>query len=629
MRRHLLTFIVAVLILLTLSRLGLSYWQWDRVDAAGGLWPVLFGGLRIDVSLLAMVVVFPALLSPWLGHSAVATRASAYWFRTWWLLFVLLEVATPQFISEYDSRPNRLFFEYLTSPREVSAMLWEGYRGVLFAAAALLVLATWAAVRLFPTTGPDPSTPGWQRPLISAVLLVVLGLAGRGTLDHRPINPSMVAFSSDAMVNALALNSLYNVIEAARRMQDERSAEALYGKMPVDEMNRVVRAAIGLHGKPINATYPSLHPQTATFRRDQPVNLVIIVEESLGAQYVGRTPSITPEIERLLGKAWNFNRAYATGTRSVRGLEAIATGFLPTPAEAVLKLPRSQSGFFSIAQLLGQHGYHSRFLYGGEAHFDNMRGFFLGNGFKEVVDRSDFVSPVFVGTWGASDEDMFNQLDRLLREDGSRPTVTLAFSVSNHTPWEFPDGRIAVDGEPGAEDAVRYADWALGRFFDKAQRAPYWKNTIFLVIADHDSRVTGASLVPVERFHIPAFIIGAAVPPRQDDRLVSQIDMAPTLLSLMGLDTVHPMLGADLTGDARGRALMQYGDNFGYLKGDSLIVLEPHRPAHQYRYRPAQGGKAEQFEPVTVDPALAHEALAHALWPSWAYREERYRLPAR
>lgn len=630
MRRLSWRFIISVLALLTLSRLALSVWLWERVQNAGGLWLVMFGGLRIDLCLLAMVVGLPAVLSPWFGHRPLAARITAWWFRFWWMMYALLEVSTPQFITEYDTRPNRLYFEYLVNPREVSAMLWHGYKGVLFGAFVALVFAAWLSVRLFPTRVRDPFLKWWKRPLASVAILAVVVLTARGTLQHRPINPSLVAFSSDAMVNTLALNSLYSVFDAAYRLRDERSSAALYPAMAVDQMNHIVRASAGLEGEPLNPQYPSLHEQIASVRRERPLNLVIILQESLGAQYVGSLGGrdLTPNLDRLGQEGWMFHRAYATGTRSVRGLEAVTTGFLPTAAEAVLKLPRSQTGFFSIARLLGQQGFHSRFIYGGEAHFDNMRGFFLGNGFDEVLDRSSFKDPVFVGSWGASDEDMFTQLDRKLREDGDKPTFTLAFSVSNHSPWEYPVGRIEPQGPPASvENTVRYADWALGQFFEQARQAPYWDNTVFLVIADHDSRVGGATLVPVRHFRIPALILGGSIAPRQDKRLVSQIDMAPTLLSLMGVDSVHPMLGADLTRRDPGRAIMQYGDNYGYLKGDSLLVLEPHKAPQTYRYTSMPLGQDEGYHVMDTDPALRDEALAHALWPSWAYIEERYRLP--
>ncbi|AMG90736.2 LTA synthase family protein [Bordetella bronchiseptica] len=629
-RRLTIRFAIAILVLLTLSRLGLSAWQWDRVQAAGGLGPIMLGGLRMDLRLLALVLALPAVLAPWFGHRAWAASATAWWYRVWWMLFVLLEVSTPQFIAEYDTRPNRLYFEYLVHPREVASMLWEGYKGVLLASFVVLVLAAWLAVRLFPTGRQDGFMKWWKRPFVTLAVLAVVVLAARGTLQHRPINASMVAFSSDAMVNTLPLNSLGNVLDAAYRLQDERSSAALYPPMKTEEMNRIVRAAAGLEDPPLDARYPSLHKQTATVRRDKPLNLVIILQESLGAQYVGSLGGrdLTPQLDRLAKDGWMFNRAYATGTRSVRGLEAVTAGFLPTVAEAVLKLPRSQTGFFTLADLLGRHGFHSRFIYGGEAHFDNMRGFFLGNGFNEVIDRQSFVDPVFVGSWGASDEDMFNQLDRLLRADDGKSTFTLAFSVSNHSPWEYPAGRIEPVGDPASVDnTVRYADWAMGQFFDKARKAPYWDNTVFLVIADHDSRVYGANLVPVRHFQIPALILGGTVPPRSDDRIVSQIDMGPTLLSLIGLDNVNPMLGADLTQRDPNRAIMQYGDNFGYLKGDSLLVIEPGKDPREYRYTAAASMRDEKYIPIDIDPALRDEALAFALWPSWAYREERYKLP--
>jgi phosphoglycerol transferase MdoB-like AlkP superfamily enzyme len=218
---------------------------------------------------------------------------------------------------------------------------------------------------------------------------------------------------------------------------------------------------------------------------------------------------------------------------------------------------------------------------------------------------------------------MFNELHARLLKDGDKPAFTMAFSVSNHTPWEYPQGRIAATGEPASVDnSVRYADWAIGKFFARAKQSPYWKNTVFLIVADHDARVSGASLIPVQHFHIPALILGADVHARNDDRLISQIDLAPTLLSIIGMDSVHPMLGADLTLRTPNRAIMQYGDNFGYLQGDQLLVLQPHAAAREFDYQRAQ----DTLSPRPPNPQLTKLALATALWPSWAYLNERYSL---
>lgn len=627
MLRLTLRFLLASLLLLTLSRLGFSLWQWPRVQAAGGLWPVLLGGWRIDLSLLTILSAWPLLLSPWLGHRPLATRIASYWFRFWWLILVLMEVATPQFIIEYDARPNRMFVEYLNHPHEVAAMLWHGYKIVLAAGSVAIGLLGWLGWTLFNAERQDQRIGMlWRLPLTIVIFLAAF-LAGRGTLAHRPLNAAMVAVGNDGMVNQLPLNSLYTLADAIHRMQDERSSAALYGTMPEAQMQALVRHAAGLEGAPLDPNLPSLHTQTASAHPAQPLNLVIIVEESLGAQYVGSLGGrgLTPQLDALASGGWWFERVYATGTRSVRGLEAISTGFLPTPAEAVLKLPRSQQGFFTLAELLGRKGYHSRFVYGGEAHFDNMKGFFLGNGFDEVIDLPKFqTKPGFIGSWGASDEDMFNELHARLMQGGTQPTFTMAFSVSNHTPWEYPQGRIQAQGEAASVDnTVRYADWAIGEFFKRAKQSPYWRNTVFMVVADHDARVTGASLIPVQHFHIPALILGEGITPRRDNRLVSQIDLAPTLLSVLGTNSTHPMLGSDLTQRSPNRAIMQYGDTFGYLQGDQLLILQPHTPAKEFLYDRGH----ETLTPTARNPALAELALAHALWPSWAYLNERYRLP--
>lgn len=623
--RHLVyVFIPSALILLTAFRLAFALWQWPRVRQAGGLLPILIGGLRIDALITAALSAPVVLLAPWVGHYPVMTTVAAIWFTFAWFLLTLLEVSTPQFIIEYDTRPNRLYVDYLKHPQEVVGMLWKGYRlmiGIALIGLGLIVYSGWA---IFGQVSPDPVMSWWLRPIWMLVGAALCALAIRGTLAHRPINPSSVAWSSDSMLNTLPLNSLYNVAYAIYSMKNERSAQDIYGGMDAAKMNQIVRDAAALPAGP--DTLPTLHRQIPAQKRERKPNLVLIVEESLGAQYVSNLggANLTPELDKLAQTGWNFRRAYATGTRSVRGLEAVSAGFPPTVADAVLRLPGSQTRFFTLAQLLKEQGYRSRFIYGGEAHFDNMKSFFLGNGFDELYEQSSFESPEFVGTWGASDEDMFNKLHHLLSQDKEQPTLTLAFSVSNHSPWEYPAGRIQVEGDPATvENTVRYADWAIGDFFKKARQSDYWDNTVFLIVADHDSRVGGANLVPLRHFHIPALILGGGVPSRQDERIISQIDLAPTLLSLMGIESEHPMIGRDLTQQDSDRAMMQYFENYGYLKGDILTVLMPHQSPCQYRYT-----APDKYEPLEqIDDVLAKEALAHVLWPSWAYHEQAYTLP--
>jgi phosphoglycerol transferase MdoB-like AlkP superfamily enzyme len=325
--------------------------------------------------------------------------------------------------------------------------------------------------------------------------------------------------------------------------------------------------------------------------------------------------------------AWVFENLYATGTRSVRGIEAVVTGFNPTPARAVVKLSKSQQGFYSIAETLKEVGYQTQFIYGGESHFDNMKSFFLGNGFQLIHDLPKFTNPKFVGSWGASDEDLYREAHQQfikLNQQG-KPFFSLVFTSSNHSPFEFPAGCVEPVGTVRAsvENAVRYTDCALGKFIEQAKQADYWKNTVFLVVADHDSRAFGSEIVPIEHFDIPALIFGEGITPRKDTRLVSQIDLPQTLLSLAGINSVNPMTGFDLTRELpveKQRALMQYQENFAWMTPELITVFLPGEQVKVFQHDGQQIGAELTVNNPRLDK-LVKAAKAQALWGNLAYEK--------
>lgn len=341
---------------------------------------------------------------------------------------------------------------------------------------------------------------------------------------------------------------------------------------------------------------------------------------------------MTPRLEALKDQGWWFENLYATGTRSVRGIEAVVSGYLPSPARSVVKLSLSQSGFFTIAELLKRQGYNTGFIYGGEAHFDNMRSFFSGNGFDTIIDQHDYVDPVFTGSWGVSDEDLFNkaQADLEKLHATGEPFFRLVFSSSNHSPFEYPDNTIEqYDVEKRTvNNAVKYADHALGNFIETAQNSDYWKDTLFLIVADHDARVGGDELVPIKNFHIPGLILGADIEARRIKTISSQIDLGPTLLSLMGISSEHPMVGRDITRfpDAAGRAIMQFNDYYAWLDSDlNVVILRPDQAPLAGIYSTETG--RTKYLAEKPDERAIKKALAHALLPLKLYRERAYGLP--
>jgi phosphoglycerol transferase MdoB-like AlkP superfamily enzyme len=623
------------LVILSATRLGLVLWKFERVASTGKLTEILLQGVRVDVIQLCLIALVPLLLAPILATQRLFKfwqKLTYVWVFVALILLVFLEAATPGFIGEYDVRPNRIFVEYLKYPNEVFSMLWRGFKVEIFSALAAVALAGWLVHGFMrPWLGMQPNWSNKKLWLVWPLIFILTAFGIRSTLGHRPANPALFAITADSMVNSLVLNSGYSVVYATYNLIKETKSSDIYGKMPREDIFKITGAK--------ETDLPTLTTLNPSNQGKKPLNLVIILQESLGATFVeslGGVP-VTPNLEKLKEQGIWFEQLYATGTRSVRGIEAVVTGFQPTPADSTVKLSKSQKNFFSIAALLEKQGYHTEFIYGGESHFDNMRSFFMGNGFNYIVDQKDYKNPVFTSSWGVSDEDLLNKTHEqlLAHHQAGKPFFTLAFSSSNHSPFEFPDGRIELYEQPKSTDnnAVKYADYAIGEFFKKAQKSAYWQDTVFLIVADHDIRVRGADLVPIERFHIPALILGAGIKPQRYTGLASQLDLPVTMLSLMGIHGQHPMTGRDLSSiapDSSGRAMMQYNENYGWMEeseqGKQVVVLRSGKaPAHGLY--DAKTKKLAEVPPPTNAKQLEDRALANVLLPDLLYNEQRYHLP--
>lgn len=636
--RYLIRTAVLGLLLLSLSRLALVLWQFDRVEGTALLFDVLVQGIRADIIVVSLFLVVPVLLIPLAsvrGLNKVWFQFSYLWCLLALVLLVFMELATPAFIMQYDVRPNRLFVEYLKYPKEVLSTLWFGFRWPLVFGLVATLALTWLMRRIF--RAGKCSLNRWSvfKSLGLWCLALLLLFAGiRSTTDHRPANPAIFAITSDSMVNSLVLSSAYSVLYALYNLKHEAHSSEIYGKLPTNQMLHQSLDWPWLKSYNFtNPEYPTAHWQQAVVKRAKPLNLVIVLQESLGATFVQSLGgvAVTPELEKLKQQGIWFENLYATGTRSVRGIEAVVAGFPPTPAQSTVKLSNSQQHFTTLASILKNQGYQTQFIYGGEAHFDNMRSFFTGNGVDQIVDQSQMQNPVFTGSWGASDEDLFTaahqQLTALHQQD--KPFFSLIFTSSNHEPFEFPDGRIELDEEPKAtvNNAVKYADWAMGQFFEMAKQSAYWQDTLFLIVADHDNRVYGDNLIPVEKFHIPALILGADTKAALLKPLASQIDLAPTLLSMMGVSSCHTMTGRDFMLDhtSPGRALLQFENYFALMQQGTgpqeLVILKPDGNSIKGQYQPKEQKLHLSDQALSV--AEKNKALALVQLPSYLYREQK------
>lgn len=629
------TFLVC-LIFFSVSRFFLVVWQWDRASEANAFFNLAISGMRVDISTLSYLFILPALFSTLFSSDTAVGRIWHILLRIWitfviWLT-VYMEVVTVPFIIEYDLRPNRLFVEYLIYPKEVFSMLWSGYKLELFLGTLISILSIVFGWKFSRYLVSNLTYIRWYWRPILAIVVVALGIMGaRSSFGHRPMNPALVSFSTDPLINDLVLNSSYSMVFAYRQMLSDVDAQKFYPPMATQDVISEIRNSMNIAKDDFisDPKRPSLAYRKASYEGKQK-NIVILLLESHGARYVSELNgiNISPNLDSLINEGWAFTRLYASGTRSVRGIEAVTTGFSPTPARATVKLGKSQTNFFSIADVLQKSGYQTQFVYGGESHFDNMKSFFLGNGFNDIQDLPTFEDPDFIASWGASDEDLYNHADKQFTalQKENKPFFSLVFSSSNHSPFDYPDNKIELYNEPKqtVENAVKYADYALGTFVEKAKKSNYWKNTVFIAIADHDARTWGNQIIPIDHFRIPGVIFGEGISPRKDNRLVSQLDIAPTLLSLAGISVNHPMLGHDLTREIpkeKQRVMMQRDKTFAWMTEDSqVVVFLPEKAPLTYKY----DDENDLLIPSDVSENIIKRANANALWGSVAYINDFY-----
>ena len=319
-------------------------------------------------------------------------------------------------------------------------------------------------------------------------------------------------------------------------------------------------------------------------------NVVLITIESYSAEFMksyGNDQKITPFLDSLAQKSLQFTNLYAAGNRTVRGLEAVTLCLPPTAGESIVKREDNKNKF-STGNIFKQKGYNVKFMYGGDAFFDNMRDFYSGNGY-EIVDKSNFTPEeiTFSNIWGVCDEDMYSKAIKIMNYEASqnRPFFNHIMTVSNHRPFTYPNNKIDIPGDAKSRNGgVKYTDYALRKFFAMASKLPWFQNTVFVIVADHCASSAGKTQLPLDKYRIPAFIYSPAIKAVKYNQLMSQIDLMPTLFGLLHFNYQSKFYGQDvLKPDYKPRAFIATYQDLGMIRDNVLTILSPKQQVKQYQ----------------------------------------------
>ena len=510
------------------------------------------------------------------------------WRRTWLAVLtglytggiILNAVSEWFFWSEFGVRYNFIAVDYLVYTNEVVGNIMESYPVVpLFAGVLLLTVGcTWLLFRREIRRAGEFGTWQWKAAVSPAYLLLTLGCCLLLQFNTR------FQQSANTYANELQATGAYKFYDAF--MKNELSYPQFYLTLPQKEAEANVHAIYGSTGD--NLRHIPGNPDT--LRR----NIVLITIESMSAsfmQHFGYPDAITPHLDSLYKMGIAFEQCFATGNRTVRGLEAVTLSLPPCPGQSIIKRPRN-AGMHSTGAMLRDKGYDVLYFYGGNSYFDNMETFFSGNGY-DIVDQRQYAPEeiTFANIWGVCDEDAYRKVIRTLNEDAQsgKPFFAHVMTVSNHRPFTYPAGKISIPHDSKSRNGgVMYTDYALGEFFAEASRQPWFDNTIFLVTADHCASSAGRTEIPLNKYHIPALIYAPGfVEPQCVDGIVSQIDLMPTLLSLLNMSYDSHFFGRSIYDKQYvNRAFIATYQDLGYLEGDVFTILSPVRRFEQYRVVP-------------------------------------------
>lgn len=532
----------------------------------------------------------------------------------WISLFV--SFAEYFFFDEFGVRFNFIAVDYLIYTHEVLRNIIESYPLYWI----LTIITLFSFVMLFLLKNRIICTDNLsftkRRKIYVISLFVTLIL-------HLGVKFDLKNISNNNYVNELSSNGIYSFFHAFKT--NKLDYERFYPSININQAFENIKKLL----KEPNSNFLSKNTFDITryikkTNDEKRLNIVIIVEESLSAEYMGIFGNIyklTPNLDKLSKESLFFTNFYATGTRTDRGLEAITLSIPPIPGRSILKRQNNEH-LYSLGYIFKEKGYDNYFLYGGNSYFDNMGHFFSNNNFN-VIDIKNFEQEeiTFENAWGLCDEDVFNKAIKIFNNSFSmkKPFFALIMTTSNHRPYTYPDGKIDIPSHSGREGAVKYADYALGKFINDAKKYPWFENTLFVIVADHCASAAGKLALPVNKYHIPLFIYSPKhIKPKFIDKQSSQIDLAPTLLGLLNFSYKSKFFGKDifLMDRIDERAFISTYQRLGYIKENKLVVLDLMKKQSFYTFDKLTGF----VKPNETDNSLLSESISYFQTADYLYK---------
>lgn len=534
-------------------------------------------------------------------------RAAQFYLIFFIYVFCIILNAICEYVfwDEFGVRYNFIAVDYLIYTNEVIGNIFESYPVIpMFGGLFLISLGiTYILLRKHDLS--FSILASFKTKLLITGAYILLFIFSCGVLN---LNLDFQQ-TGNVYVNELQANGLHRFYLAF--LSNELEYDKFYITLPEDKVQTIIHEKYKSTGNNLQIIKDSL--------LENHKNIILITVESLSASFLnhyGNADNITPCIDKLMDESLVFNNMYATGNRTVRGLEAVTLCLPPSPGESIVKRSNN-SNLFSTGKILKEKGYIVQYLYGGDSYFDNMKEFFSGNSY-EIIDKKSFTKDeiTFSNIWGVCDEDMYNKAIKVFNNNAEtgKPFFGHIMTVSNHRPFTYPQGKIDIPHDSKSRNGgVKYTDYALGQFIEMARKQSWFNNTIFVITADHCASSAGKTEIPLDKYHIPSIIYAPGyVKPQQVNTLVSQIDIMPTIFGLMHFSYDSYFYGKDIfSPDYKPRALVATYQNLGCWQNNILTVLSPVRRVEQYKVEQSENHQFNLKPVNSIDSTYLNYTIAN------------------
>jgi phosphoglycerol transferase MdoB-like AlkP superfamily enzyme len=532
--------------------------------------------LRLDFSMAAYISALPAIIYvillflPSVKFPKTIAKSYVLFFV---VLFSIIAISNLNLYREWGSKINfRALDMAINSPKEAIASTSSSPVILMFSILfAYLICSVYISSKFILYKIADRTKSLGLKLTISFLVISTLFLAIRGGWQLTPINQSMAYFSNEIVLNHASVNTEWNLIQDV--INNKFGNDNPYKYYEKDEAKKIVSE---LFSKPSK-------PSVKVLKSERP-NIVLIVLESFTAELVGSLggeQGVSPNMDNLAADGILFEQVYAAAGRTDKGITATISGFPSQAIRSIMKQNAKHEKLPGIAQELALNSYSTSFYYGGESEFFNIKSYILSHGYKTLVDKHSFKSKDMNSKWGTYDEKVFSKQMKDM-DTVKQPFFSTILTLTNHEPFELPV-KNHFSGDK-VEDKFRsttfYTDSCLGAYLKEARQKPWYKNTLFVILADHSHRLP-ANLTEHDprRYRIPLLFFGNMIKPEfrgtRISKIGNQTDLVATLLNQLNIDPVRYQWSKDLLNpDTQGFSFFNWDNGFGFATENQIISFD-------------------------------------------------------